>query len=114
MGTKTETSTDVREIIINLHKKSVSQCKIHRIIKRSHMNVQTIIRNYKQWRSVENNSRSGRPANLSVRKKHPIFTKTNHRITAAHLGTEIEEATDIIFIQLQYGESYKIMTFKTE
>ncbi|GFU24112.1 HTH_Tnp_Tc3_2 domain-containing protein [Trichonephila clavipes] len=73
MGTRRETSIDVRKFILRLFKREKSYHEVAKIVGRSHSCVQKIIRRFKSDGLIENKSGRGRKSILRDVAKRKVL-----------------------------------------
>ena len=88
---RSETTVEIRELVIKLKKDGKSLSKIGEIIGKSKSTVQTILKNCKKTNTVTNKPRSGRPSKLTERDKRFILREVsnNPMISAVDLAADI-------------------------
>lgn len=98
MANRKEIPIPVRNIVVKLRKEKKSYGEIAKIVKLPRATVQTIVKNYINNKSVENNPRSGRPKKLTRRDVSFILKEVNKdpKISAPKLAEHIEECSNII------------------
>lgn len=96
MSRKTKELSDAeKEVIVVLHKQGKSLRQIAKEVKKPFRTVHYVIGKYKQYNSVENKARSGRPKILSNRDERQILSEVakNPRISARTLAIHIESSS---------------------
>lgn len=97
MATKrTETSLEIRELVIKLKNEAKSLNQISQIIGRSRATVQGIIRKYNLTKTTENLPRTGRPPKLNGRDKREIIRtiRNNPKTTAVDIAKHLEKVKE--------------------
>lgn len=112
MGRKrAETTIEERKVIINLHNQCKSLSEISRIVNRPRTTIQSVVDRYGARKSLQNNSRSGRPRKINQRVGRSIIRmiKENPRISAVkiveylknNLSIELSTSTVRSFLRCQ-------------
>lgn len=89
----TETSVEIRELIISLYCKGNSMRAVGEMVSRPHSTVQDIINRWRYEGRVKNKHRNGRPSILSVQDKRTIIRKVtkNPRTSVPKLTVDISK-----------------------
>lgn len=92
-----ELSLDIKNCIVEQHKKGNSLRFIGNLLNLHHSTVQYIVNKYKNNGSVDNAPRTGRPKKLSRRNVSMVLKEVskNPRVTRAELAQEISNATGV-------------------